>query len=245
MLLPCLPHYAPPRRIAPLPAAGLLAAAASFLLLCAVLSVELQSSLVLSRRWLLRLPLVLVASSELVKLRFVVQQQLTLEVPWGCSFWLYCCYVAVQVGVVYMCAGKPYAAGKASDRDISIVAQWNRRTGATSLVRELDIVASTLRDSAVVADVTHLQFWWLSFPGVAASRPAFATLRTSWCLTCFACLCCFCCCPVGAVPAGVPCCCNAGVSQGQQGARAAAGAGRAAAVLGGCQDVAPVVFIAT
>jgi hypothetical protein len=75
----------------------LLAAAASFLLLCAVLLAELQSSFVLTRRWLLRLPLVLVASSELVKLRFVVQQEQTLDDPWGYFFWLYCAYVAVQV----------------------------------------------------------------------------------------------------------------------------------------------------
>jgi hypothetical protein len=75
----------------------LLAAAASFLLLCAVLLAELQSSFVLTRRWLLRLPLVLVASSELVKLRFVVQQELSLDNPWGYFFWLYCVYVAVQV----------------------------------------------------------------------------------------------------------------------------------------------------
>jgi hypothetical protein len=79
-------------------AAGLLAAAASFLLLCVVLLAELQASVVLSRRWLLRLPLVLVASSELVKLRFVVQQQLADSAPWGYFFWLYCTYVAVQVG---------------------------------------------------------------------------------------------------------------------------------------------------
>ncbi|KAF6252635.1 hypothetical protein COO60DRAFT_504509 [Scenedesmus sp. NREL 46B-D3] len=83
--------------IAPHEWLGLLAAAASFLLLCAVVLAELQSSLVLSRRWLLRLPLVLVASSELVKLRFVVQQQLTLDIPWGYFFWLYCAYVAAQV----------------------------------------------------------------------------------------------------------------------------------------------------
>jgi hypothetical protein len=76
----------------------LLAAAASFLLLCIVLLAELQSSVVLSRRWLLRLPLVVVASSELVKLRFVVQQQLADSAPWGYFFWLYCTYVAVQVG---------------------------------------------------------------------------------------------------------------------------------------------------
>eukprot|EP00882_Tetradesmus_deserticola_P016845 GHRQ01018015.1.p1 GENE.GHRQ01018015.1~~GHRQ01018015.1.p1 ORF type:complete len:304 (+),score=126.17 GHRQ01018015.1:768-1679(+) len=92
--------------IAPHEWLGLLAAAASFLLLCAVLLAELQSRLVLSRRWLLRLPLVLIASSELVKLRFVVAQQLASDGPWGYFFWLYCAYAAVQVylaAVVLVC----------------------------------------------------------------------------------------------------------------------------------------------
>ncbi|WIA43760.1 hypothetical protein OEZ86_010184 [Tetradesmus obliquus] len=83
--------------IAPHEWLGLLAAAASFLLLCAVLLAELQSSFVVSRRWLLRLPLLLVASSELVKLRFVVQQELAGGGPWGYFFWLYCAYAAAQV----------------------------------------------------------------------------------------------------------------------------------------------------
>lgn len=49
--------------------AGLLLAACSFLLLAVVLLLELQQSFVLRKRWLLRVPLLLVASSEIVKLR--------------------------------------------------------------------------------------------------------------------------------------------------------------------------------
>lgn len=42
----------------------------------------------------------LVATSELVKLRFVVVQQSQAESPdaFGYFFWLYCSYVVVQVG---------------------------------------------------------------------------------------------------------------------------------------------------
>jgi hypothetical protein len=43
-----------------------------------------------------------------------------------------------------------------------------------------------------------------------------------------------CCATVMVVPAGVPCCCDAHVSQAQQGRRAAADAGGAVAVLGAC-----------
>lgn len=51
-------------------------------------------------RWLVRSPLVLVATSELVKLRFVVVQQSQAEAPdaFGYFFWLYCAFVALQVG---------------------------------------------------------------------------------------------------------------------------------------------------
>lgn len=51
---------------------------------------------------MLRAPLVLVATSELVKLRFVVLQQSQAEAPdaFGYFFWLYCAYVGVQVWVV-------------------------------------------------------------------------------------------------------------------------------------------------
>jgi hypothetical protein len=56
-------------------------------------------------RWLVRAPLVLVATSELVKLRFVVVQQAQAELPnaFGYFFWLYCAYVAVQVSWVVQC----------------------------------------------------------------------------------------------------------------------------------------------
>lgn len=51
------------------------------------------------RRWMVRAPLVLVATSELVKLRFVVVQQSQVDDPnaFGYFFWLYCAYVLVQV----------------------------------------------------------------------------------------------------------------------------------------------------
>lgn len=50
-------------------------------------------------RWLVRAPLLLVATSELVKLRFVVVQQSQAEAPdaYGYFFWLYCAFVVVQV----------------------------------------------------------------------------------------------------------------------------------------------------
>lgn len=52
-----------------------------------------------ARRWMVRFPLVLVATSEAVKLRFVVVQQSQADVPdaFGYFFWLYCAYVGVQV----------------------------------------------------------------------------------------------------------------------------------------------------
>lgn len=48
----------------------------------------------------MRAPLVLVATSELVKLRFVVVQQSQAAAPdaFGYFFWLYCAFVGVQVG---------------------------------------------------------------------------------------------------------------------------------------------------
>lgn len=82
--------------------AGLLLAALSYLLLCVVLVLELQDRLVITARWMVRAPLVLVATSEAVKLRFVVLQQVQQPgVPdaWGYFFWLYCAFVAVQVRI--------------------------------------------------------------------------------------------------------------------------------------------------
>lgn len=56
---------------------------------------------------MVRAPLVLVATSELVKLRFVVVQQSQVDDPnaFGYFFWLYCAYVLVQVrgNTVSMC----------------------------------------------------------------------------------------------------------------------------------------------
>jgi hypothetical protein len=51
---------------------GLLLSGASFLLLAGALAVEAGGRVVLSSRWLLRAPLLLGASSEVVKARLVV-----------------------------------------------------------------------------------------------------------------------------------------------------------------------------
>eukprot|EP00879_Flechtneria_rotunda_P012526 GHRR01013079.1.p1 GENE.GHRR01013079.1~~GHRR01013079.1.p1 ORF type:complete len:238 (+),score=47.68 GHRR01013079.1:109-822(+) len=77
----------------------LLLAIGSFALLCVILLLELRGHLVLRSRWMLRAPLLFVASSELVKLRFVLQLEWIREGPgrFGYFFWLYCVYVAAQV----------------------------------------------------------------------------------------------------------------------------------------------------
>jgi hypothetical protein len=64
---------------------------------------------------MVRFPLVLVATSEAVKLRFVVVQQSQADVPdaFGYFFWLYCAFVGVQVCVAceiryHKSMGKPH-----------------------------------------------------------------------------------------------------------------------------------------
>eukprot|EP00878_Enallax_costatus_P023736 GHUV01025273.1.p1 GENE.GHUV01025273.1~~GHUV01025273.1.p1 ORF type:complete len:216 (+),score=53.67 GHUV01025273.1:71-718(+) len=83
--------------IAPHEWAGLLLAAASFLLLFIILLLELQHSFIIHRRWMIRVPLLLVTSSELVKLRFVVQLEVEKEESLGYFFWLYVAYIGLQV----------------------------------------------------------------------------------------------------------------------------------------------------
>eukprot|EP00883_Tetradesmus_obliquus_P002963 jgi/Sobl393_1/13177/SZX62082.1 len=148
--------------IAPHEWLGLLAAAASFLLLCAVLLAELQSSFVVSRRWLLRLPLLLVASSELVKLRFVVQQELAGGGPWGYFFWLYCAYAAVQV---YLAAVLLLSHRDSKEPGLLLVQEG--RAQYTPLPRSSG-AAAALHDGAPVCPEctaglwSRLTFGWLS-----------------------------------------------------------------------------------
>eukprot|EP00877_Chromochloris_zofingiensis_P006053 jgi/Chrzof1/1700/Cz10g17220.t1 len=78
--------------VAPHEVAGLLLAALSFLLLTIVLILELHA-FAPEGRWILRLAVVLVAASELVKLRFV----LVLDTQHNYFFWLYVVYAALQV----------------------------------------------------------------------------------------------------------------------------------------------------
>lgn len=104
---PASPCHATPSLPAP---PGLLLAAASFGLLTAVLALELNGRYVVTRRWLLSCPMVLVAASELVKLRFVVQLELEGEGAGGGSgtgrfgyfFGLYVCYVGLQVCMCWL-----------------------------------------------------------------------------------------------------------------------------------------------